>query len=244
MAERSGQSQIFEVHGRGRAGAESKPSGGPRQENRESRGIDRGRYGQGDARAGDRLLHVPKSGKPWTAENLVLHRTGTPAQHAGWSGWTAWPPARCASSPLARSRGRRSARATMAIASAKRAWCGSERSGGRGALKAGRPFATGTPVDSDDEAEDDDPADDEDDMARLLERAEAGDASAMMSIARRYRDGDGVPHDHVQTFYWFRRVADLGNAAAMFLVGSATATACAFHKTTPRRRTGTVAPPT
>ncbi len=46
-------------------------------------------------------------------------------------------------------------------------------------------------------------------------RAQAGDASAMSSLADRYATGDGVPRDDQEALAWYRRAVDAGDARAM-----------------------------
>ncbi|KSV64637.1 hypothetical protein N182_36475 [Sinorhizobium sp. GL2] len=49
--------------------------------------------------------------------------------------------------------------------------------------------------------------------------AEAGDSSAMSTVAERYRDGMGVEKNPKEALAWFRKAADAGNAHAMNQLG-------------------------
>ncbi|MHB1956695.1 MAG: tetratricopeptide repeat protein, partial [Sulfobacillus sp.] len=50
----------------------------------------------------------------------------------------------------------------------------------------------------------------------ITKSAEAGDADAMRSLARAYRDGTGTPADPGQYFAWMKKAAEAGDAAGMF----------------------------
>lgn len=50
--------------------------------------------------------------------------------------------------------------------------------------------------------------------------AEAGDASAMLSLGTLYDTGHGLPQDFAKALSWYQRAAEAGNAAAMFNVGA------------------------
>jgi TPR repeat protein len=55
----------------------------------------------------------------------------------------------------------------------------------------------------------------------LLAKAARGDTHAQVSLAVRYRDGDGVKQDYAEAMRWAHLAADRGDAAAMDFVGYA-----------------------
>ena len=55
-------------------------------------------------------------------------------------------------------------------------------------------------------------------ISRFTKAAEQGDALAQFNLGLMYHDGDGVPRDYKQAFYWYRKAAELGHAAAQFWV--------------------------
>jgi TPR repeat protein len=57
------------------------------------------------------------------------------------------------------------------------------------------------------------------DIPTLTAKAEAGKAAAQLSLAIRYRDGEGVPQEYGQAMHWAHRAADQGDAAAMDFIG-------------------------
>jgi len=59
------------------------------------------------------------------------------------------------------------------------------------------------------------------DSKALTALAEAGDTSAQVELAVRYRDGRGLAKDSALAMRWGHRAADLGDAAAMDFVGHA-----------------------
>jgi hypothetical protein len=58
-------------------------------------------------------------------------------------------------------------------------------------------------------------------MDALTAQASHGDVRAQLSLAVRYRDGQGVDRDHAQAMRWGHLAADQGDAAAMDFVGYA-----------------------
>jgi hypothetical protein len=54
-----------------------------------------------------------------------------------------------------------------------------------------------------------------------LQKAEAGDASAMYRLGRMYAAGSGVEKDYVEAFNWYKRAAAKGNTDAMYALGEA-----------------------
>ncbi|WP_443747216.1 tetratricopeptide repeat protein [Asticcacaulis solisilvae] len=54
--------------------------------------------------------------------------------------------------------------------------------------------------------------------AKVLVKAQAGDAVAMRDVARAYIDGDPYPFDMVKGFEWMRRAAEAGNTEAMVVL--------------------------
>jgi hypothetical protein len=54
-----------------------------------------------------------------------------------------------------------------------------------------------------------------------LQKAEAGDASAMYRLGRMYATGSGVDRDYVEAFNWYKRAAKAGNTEAMYSLGEA-----------------------
>ena len=52
------------------------------------------------------------------------------------------------------------------------------------------------------------------DITQLRAKAEAGDASAQLALARAYADGNGVRQNDDLAAAWCRKAADQGNAAA------------------------------
>ncbi|MEZ6064474.1 MAG: C39 family peptidase [Planctomycetaceae bacterium] len=63
------------------------------------------------------------------------------------------------------------------------------------------------------------PAEDDPPLAQLIERAEQGDHAVELTLAVRYRDGQGVERDYTQALRWGHRAADSGNPVAMDFVG-------------------------
>jgi TPR repeat protein len=57
------------------------------------------------------------------------------------------------------------------------------------------------------------------DIAQLKTKADAGDASAELSLAQAYEDGNGVPQNDEQAVTWYRKAADQGNAGAQNNLG-------------------------
>ena len=53
-----------------------------------------------------------------------------------------------------------------------------------------------------------------DDLAKLMEAAEQGDAEAQYKAARCYAGGQGVPQDDAEAVMRFRKTADQGDALA------------------------------
>lgn len=66
--------------------------------------------------------------------------------------------------------------------------------------------------------EDDAPLE-EDAIRQLVERARAGDAKAMRSLANRYQAGNGVPRDLDLMREWWERAAQAGSTTAMWDLG-------------------------
>src|SRR5437899_10137564 len=58
-----------------------------------------------------------------------------------------------------------------------------------------------------------------DDLKKLTEKAEKGDASAQFSLGLIYYNGDGVPQDYSEAFKWFHEAAEQGVADAQFNLG-------------------------
>jgi TPR repeat protein len=48
----------------------------------------------------------------------------------------------------------------------------------------------------------------------LRAKADQGDATAQVSLAQFYYEGDGVPRDHAEAVKWLRKAADQGNVTA------------------------------
>ncbi|MGA3265946.1 MAG: SEL1-like repeat protein [Verrucomicrobiota bacterium] len=61
---------------------------------------------------------------------------------------------------------------------------------------------------------------DESQVAELEKKGTAGDAEAMVELARCYSDGDGVPGNPAAALKWYSKAADLGNAKGMQGLGS------------------------
>jgi len=57
------------------------------------------------------------------------------------------------------------------------------------------------------------------DMQTLLEKAEAGDASAQFNIGLLYEEGWGVPEDDAEAVKWYRKAAETGHVQAQFNLG-------------------------
>jgi TPR repeat protein len=58
-------------------------------------------------------------------------------------------------------------------------------------------------------------------LSNLVAEAEGGDAAAQLSLAIRFRDGNGVAKDDASAMKWAHRAADQGHAEAMDFVGFA-----------------------
>jgi hypothetical protein len=52
-------------------------------------------------------------------------------------------------------------------------------------------------------------------LARLIEQARRGKVEAQITLALKYRDGDGVARDYKEALRWSRHAADQGNAFAL-----------------------------
>ena len=65
-------------------------------------------------------------------------------------------------------------------------------------------------------------ADDANKLPDLIAKAETGDPAAQLSLAVRYRDGEGVEKDSAAAMRWAHRAADQGHADAMDFVGFCT----------------------
>src|SRR6478752_4421953 len=53
----------------------------------------------------------------------------------------------------------------------------------------------------------------------LIGRARKGDADAQLTLAQKYRLGDSVARDYMESMRWSRAAADQGNASGLDLVG-------------------------
>lgn len=53
----------------------------------------------------------------------------------------------------------------------------------------------------------------------VQQAAEQGVAHAQLDLGVRYRNGDGVPHDTMQTVAWYRKAAEQGYAKAQLYLG-------------------------
>lgn len=62
-------------------------------------------------------------------------------------------------------------------------------------------------------------ADDKAFLKDLIAKATQGDSQSQMALARRYRNGDGVPQDYAEALRWAHPVADRGDANAQDFVG-------------------------
>jgi TPR repeat protein len=57
-------------------------------------------------------------------------------------------------------------------------------------------------------------------MIWLRKAAEGGHDGAMLDLAKRYEDGDGLPKSDSEALRWYRRAAEQGNADGMTVVGN------------------------
>ena len=53
----------------------------------------------------------------------------------------------------------------------------------------------------------------------LMRAASGGDAEAQVELGKCYEDGDGVESDYDMAYSWYRKAADVGNAAGLNHVG-------------------------
>ena len=59
------------------------------------------------------------------------------------------------------------------------------------------------------------------DIAGIRKKAEQGDATAQLTLARAYYGGKGVPEDKAEALKWYRKAADQGHAQAQAMLGIA-----------------------
>jgi localization factor PodJL len=57
-------------------------------------------------------------------------------------------------------------------------------------------------------------------VAQLKAKAIGGDAKASMSLGLKYADGDGVPTNDTEAFYWLQKAADAGEPVAQYRLGT------------------------
>jgi uncharacterized protein len=62
---------------------------------------------------------------------------------------------------------------------------------------------------------------DDDTLYRTLKpQADAGDSDAQLAIGSLYENGKGVPQNHEQATFWYRKAAEAGNDKAQFHLGN------------------------
>jgi len=54
----------------------------------------------------------------------------------------------------------------------------------------------------------------------LVKKAEAGDSQSQCALGHYYFHGDGVPRDLKESFKWYKKSAEQGNALAQYRLGN------------------------